>query len=602
VESDDVPSIDLPDPGKADGLAAVTEPSDCPGGAPHLPNGRPATWTILHYAAADNNLEDVLIEDINEMEAGHGGSSSVNIVVQLDRRSEEGVWRYHVQPDSDRESIESDLVGYAEDEPDSGDWRTLASFGQWATTCYPADYYAVVIGGHGSGWSMSEEDDDGRSGAIMASAQADGQAARQIAPDDSHGTSMYIDELGRALREVRSFAKREGDPDWLNRLALYGSDACLMATFEVTYDLRNTSTYLIGSEETEPGQGWPYSTIIRDLTGRPSYYAQRPHELAKSIVGHYGASYGPYGGATRSQRITLSAVDVSAAMRAKNAFAKATTALYELSEDSEDVSQAIWDARAQTYEFHGFVDMAMFLANLQGVLLERELMPASGQVWEGNPRARDLAHAIDDLLSDVWPDLVLEVARGEEYPDAAGLSLYFPRDLCGWGGGPKIDSYADSDLGEDTMWDEIVIQQVLSHAGGSPAYVGPGSATVAADGYGVVEDLAVDCQQKSGKLKLRGSNDAGSLSVTMSIEGEALEMTRVSWSVPTESGTQYISMPWNTDPVSMPEAIFVPEQSCEASGVEIDLETYDHETGGKKPVPVVLGFSCPELSMQYCVD
>ena len=126
-----------------------------------------------------------------------------------------------------------------------------------------------------------------------------------------------------------------------------------------------------------------------------------------------------------------------------------------LSEDSEDVKQAVWDARALTYEFYGFVDMAMFFTNLREVLLERELMPASGQVWDGDSRARDLAQGIDTLLSDVWPEFVLEVAKGESYPDAAGLSLYFPRDLCGWNGGPKIDGYGQSDLGQDTMWDEI---------------------------------------------------------------------------------------------------------------------------------------------------
>lgn len=596
---DAVPSIALPDPGKADGLAAAVDPTHCPGGAPTLPNGKPATWTILHYAAADNNLEEVLVEDINEMEVGHGGTSSVNIVVQLDRRSERGVWRYHVRPDSDRSTIQSTLVGHSDEEPDSGDWRTLASFGQWAATCYPADYYAVVIGGHGSGWSTGESDD--RAGAIMASAQADGEAARQIAPDDSHGTSMYIEELARALREIRSFTKREGDPDWLNRLALYGSDACLMATFEVTYDLRNTSTYIVGSEETEPGQGWPYSTIVRDLTDRPSFYAQRPHELAKSIVGHYAASYGPYGGATESQRITLSAVDGSAALRAKNAFAKATEALLGLSEENEEVSAAVWDARGQTYEFHGFVDMAMFFKSLRDVLLQRELVPAAGQVWNGDPRARDLAQAIDDLLTEVWPDLVLQVARGEAYPDATGLSLYFPRDLCGWGGGPKIDAYAGSDLGQDTMWDEIVVQQVLSNGSGSPSYAGKGSSSIAAEGVGATEDLPVDCRQKSGELTLRGSADGGSFSATLRIEGDALKVTRVSWSVPTEAGTTWLNLPWGTE-VEVPEASFVPEQSFQASGIRLDLQTWDSSAGQKVPVPTVLDFSCPELAMKYCVD
>ena len=40
---------------------------------------------------------------------------------------------------------------------DTGDWRTLASFGHWAATCYPAEHYLVVVSGHGKGWSEYED-------------------------------------------------------------------------------------------------------------------------------------------------------------------------------------------------------------------------------------------------------------------------------------------------------------------------------------------------------------------------------------------------------------------------------------------------------------
>ena len=151
------------------------------------------------------------------------------------------------------------------------------------------------------------------------------------------------------------------------------------------------------------------------------------------------------------------------------------------------------------------------------------------------------------------------------------------------------------------MWDEVVAHQVLTFGGGNPSYVGEGTATIAADGYGALEELPVECRQKSGELTVRGAEDGSSFSATMRITGEALEMTRVSWSLSTESGTQWIRLPWGADPIAMPNASFVPEQSCQAEGIEVGLETYG-PTGAKVAVPTVVGFACPELTMKYCVD
>jgi len=596
VEQPQTPSIALPDLGKADGWQPALNPEDCPGGAPTLPNGKPATWTIIHYAAADNNLESALLEDINEMEAGHRGTPNVNIVVQLDKRTERGVWRYHIKPDTDRSTIHSSLVGYSEEEPDSGDWRTLAAFGQWAAMCYPADYYAVIIGGHGSGWSGSE--DDARSASVLAETQAEGQVARSIAPDDSHGTSMNIEELQRGLTEIRKATKRQDDPDWLNRLAFYGSDACLMATFEVTYDLRNTATYIIGSEETEPGQGWPYSTIIRDLTERPSYYAQRPHELTKSIVRYYGASYGPSGAAKKNKGITLSAVDTSSMTKAKNAFELIADALLGLAQDDAAFGEALWEARTKTYNFYGFVDMTLLFDSLQTILWDQALIPKPGQHWKGDPRAKDLAQGLNTLLKDVWPDLVVQVARGEKYPQAGGLSLYFPTDLCGgWTGGPKIDVYANSGIGKATAWDELLIALIEKKNGSNKTYVAKGSATLQAEELPAAE-FSVDCRFSRGQFTLRGSDSGSSFSATMNAQ-DGLSVTRVTWSRRTELGTQWIELPWNAEPIPMP-GDYAPDQAYEAHQVSIPLQTRDSSTNTTQPLPTLLSVSCPAPTMKYC--
>jgi hypothetical protein len=57
---------------------------------------------------------------------------------------------------------------------------------------------------------------------------------------------------------------------------------------------------MVGSEETEPGPGWPYNTILTELTNSPTMPASN---LAKIIVQKYGDSY--------SYGVTQAAYDMS---------------------------------------------------------------------------------------------------------------------------------------------------------------------------------------------------------------------------------------------------------------------------------------------------
>jgi hypothetical protein len=65
---------------------------------------------------------------------------------------------------------------------------------------------------------------------------------------------------------------------------LVGMDACLMTMIEVAYQSREHARILVGSETLEPGPGWPYDTILADLTSRP---AMTPGELGAVIVQRY---------------------------------------------------------------------------------------------------------------------------------------------------------------------------------------------------------------------------------------------------------------------------------------------------------------------------
>ena len=86
------------------------------------------------------------------------------------------------------------------------------------------------------------------------------------------------------------------------KVDVVGMDACLMTMIEVAYQLRDHAQVLVGSEETEPGPGWPHAAILGDLTARPAMTAG---ELGGTVVTRYVASYRHSG-----QIATQSAIDL----------------------------------------------------------------------------------------------------------------------------------------------------------------------------------------------------------------------------------------------------------------------------------------------------
>lgn len=96
--------------------------------------------------------------------------------------------------------------------------------------------------------------------------------------DTNGGDALYMSEVRSALDAAAT------------NVHLIGFDACLMAMIEVAYETRNTGpTVMVTSEETEPGDGWPYNTILSGLKSNPSW---TPTQLGSWIVDKYYESYG----------------------------------------------------------------------------------------------------------------------------------------------------------------------------------------------------------------------------------------------------------------------------------------------------------------------
>ena len=106
-----------------------------------------------------------------------------------------------------------------------------------------------------------------------------------------NGDPLFLDEMDRAFQR-----SQPGSFD------LIGFDACLMATVEVAKTFKSNAKYMIASEETEPGHGWLWSTVIQQ-------YAQQDTivEAGKQIIDNFVQDVHEYEAGGK----TLSLLDLS---------------------------------------------------------------------------------------------------------------------------------------------------------------------------------------------------------------------------------------------------------------------------------------------------
>ena len=148
---------------------------------------------------------------------------------------------------------------------------TLLEFLNFAKTNYPADKYSLIFWDHGGG-------------AVSGFGLDEKNAKR----DDT----LTIDEIKTAITSSK-----------LN-FEFVGFDACLMANVETAYALKDSSKYMVASEETEPGTGWDYIKVLNTLSTNT---AQSGSTTGKTIVDSFIASNSSY----RNPDATLSVVDLS---------------------------------------------------------------------------------------------------------------------------------------------------------------------------------------------------------------------------------------------------------------------------------------------------
>lgn len=293
-------------------------------------------WTYLVYMGADNNLSNYGIADIEEM-AQVGSSDEVAIVVQAEFSPsyttgipDTSTYRGLVQQGTIEDNLE---VATNLGNVDMGSPEALTDFIVWATTNYPAQHYALVIWDHGSGWKNSPK--------LKAS------VLRGAVQDDTSGTFMNLPDLGNAVRNA-------GIP-----MDIINFDACLMGMYEVAYEFNGLTNYLVASEESEPGNGDPYDTILGDLAAQPAMTAA---DLSAVMVDRYAESYENYSATGRLT--TKSALDMSQLSIVDAAVMTLGQALMN-DADSNTVAMAA-RSNTQNYSYpanHDIHDLASYIFN-----------------------------------------------------------------------------------------------------------------------------------------------------------------------------------------------------------------------------------------------
>ena len=367
-------------------------------------------WTVMVYLDSDNNLESAGIDDINEMEIV-GSTPDVNIVVQVDRIPGYDIsnsnWtttrRYHITQDFDPIQINSTLIDDL-GELNMGDPQTLIDFASWATTNYPAKKYLLVIWNHGGGF------------------RSPAYTTKDIAWDDtSGGDRITMPELEYALSAISAQMGKNID--------IVGMDACLMAMTEVAYQIKDYADILVASEENEPGDGWPYDTILAQLISNPTISST---QLAADIVDYYIISY-PYNDVTQSA-IDLSYMDTLADQLSSLAETikgdsttpsnKYITAAY----NSQYYSQSLYSAEKEFIDLYDFCNKLLIYSNSTNV--------------------KNIALNIQQILNSA---VVNSGYNGTSLSGSKGLSIYFPY-YTGYING----KYSDTNFAQDTKWDEML--------------------------------------------------------------------------------------------------------------------------------------------------
>ena len=232
-------------------------------------------WTVMIYLCGSDlesgddgygGIAALATEDLKEILSVSNQPDDVNIIVETGGAkkwsskygiSSKKLERWHV---ANKKLVKDDSLTYA----GMGKTTTFQSFLEWGLTEYPAEKVGVILWNHGGAMGgVCYDENDG---------------------DDSLSAS----EIDTAFNNV--FDKYNIE----DKFEFIGYDACLMQVQDIAEINSQYFKYMVGSEESEAGDGWRYDYWVDDL------YAKKDTDvilkaICDGFIDAYDELYGKQG-------------------------------------------------------------------------------------------------------------------------------------------------------------------------------------------------------------------------------------------------------------------------------------------------------------------
>lgn len=264
-------------------------------------------WTFMVFMNGNNNLDEYGKINIKQMEQV-GSNDQMNIVVQYASYATRQTQRIYIEKSTDPDVVTSPVMQEL-GQVDMGDYHSLEDFIQWTVQNYPAKHYFIVVWNHGSGWNLKAKQ-------RMLAKQ---HLLTDISYDDFTNHVISTKELGQSMTYAANLIGHKVD--------IYGSDACLMSMIEVADEMADAVKYFVGSEDYEPGMGWPYGKF---LAGWQANKLTAPKDILATLVHDFVVSFED--GSNDKEAVTLSAFDLRKIVPVENALNALSSSLVQSSD------------------------------------------------------------------------------------------------------------------------------------------------------------------------------------------------------------------------------------------------------------------------------
>jgi hypothetical protein len=367
-----------------------------------------AQWTVFNYIEADNNLVKYALYNLRAMSMV-GSTPLVNIGVQLDEPKHKVTWRYKIERKgfSENSSLQQDMGLKPKQE--------FARGLQWAASTFPSKKLMLILWNHGNG--------------ILDEPRP---ANRGILYDFTNETYLNNQQLDSVLKDFTTNTLKK-------KIDIIGMDACLMASFEVAYQIKEYAKILIASENIEHVPGWHYKNFLSFLAQSPSAQAL---PLAKRVVSSF-AQFNK----KRPKNYTLSAIKLSEVLALKQSFDNVIKKIFDMSKCAPvTIRKMVCQARKKSLEFDAgtYIDLYSFLSQLR--IHVRKKPGKLSREWSAH--VKQIVSLINKSLVRL-KQAVLSKANGRKFSTAGGLTIYYPKK-------PIHHSYAKTKFSHDSKWLQFI--------------------------------------------------------------------------------------------------------------------------------------------------